>query len=116
MVFWDGGSDIFEGSPALARAAVTHTAILTSRLVAALRYRRPTVPVLAKVAVFRPERSPTTDHEGPTVSERPFCVFPASLVVCLSHPSVFISRRRAMFSCARPVSAGNKEAVSDAEA
>lgn len=45
MVFWEGGSDILEESPAHGGAAVTDAAILTSRLVAALQHRRPTVRV-----------------------------------------------------------------------
>lgn len=75
MVFWEGCSDILEESPAHGGAAVTDAAFLTSRLVAALQHRRPTVRVLAKVAVFRPEPSPMMDHERPTVGERPFLVF-----------------------------------------
>lgn len=47
----------------------------TSRLVAALQHRRPTVRVLAQVAVLKLERSLIIDRERPTVSERPFLVF-----------------------------------------
>lgn len=71
------------------------------------------------------------DRERQTVSERPRRVFPSPrswvtvlfvlvLVLFLGggglYPSVFVLRGRAMFSFAQPVSSGNKEKLSGAEA
>lgn len=61
------------------------------------------------------------DRKRQTVSERPRRVFPfprswVTVLFFFSHPSVFVLRRRAMFSFAQPVSSGNKEKLSGAEA
>lgn len=58
MVFWEGGSDISEESPAHGGAAVTDAAILTSRLVAALQHRRPTVRVFGYGGSFQTRAEP----------------------------------------------------------